>query len=134
MAGILEYDSNNSGGTWWLTEEDWDKLEAAGWTVHWARHDPSAFANVATRVYEKEDLLKKFEKTDVTYLARAKACSAAKRFDTKEEGIKEWEELTGEHAGAEGCNCCGNPHNFTWYDDSGEETHASIEIMSRMVW
>ena len=29
----IVYSSNNSGGSWWLSDEDWKKLEAAGWNV-----------------------------------------------------------------------------------------------------
>jgi len=35
----VEYDSNNSGGGWWLDDEDWRKLEVAGWTVNWGGLD-----------------------------------------------------------------------------------------------
>ena len=33
--GILTYNNNNSGGRWWLTDEDYKALEENGWTVHW---------------------------------------------------------------------------------------------------
>jgi hypothetical protein len=29
------YSSNNSGGRWWLKDDDWYALEAAGWIVNW---------------------------------------------------------------------------------------------------
>ena len=32
----VEYNSNNSGGGWWLDDQDWKALEAAGWKVAWA--------------------------------------------------------------------------------------------------
>lgn len=35
MPGWLEYDSNNSGGNFWLRDEDWKALEDAGWIVGW---------------------------------------------------------------------------------------------------
>lgn len=38
MTVQLFYDSNNSGGSWWLKDEDWVSLEDAGWIVHWI-HD-----------------------------------------------------------------------------------------------
>jgi hypothetical protein len=31
----IEYSSNNSGGSWWLSDDDWKKLEDAGWVVEW---------------------------------------------------------------------------------------------------
>lgn len=35
MSGWILYDSNNSGGSFWLTDENWRDLEAAGWHVEW---------------------------------------------------------------------------------------------------
>jgi hypothetical protein len=35
MAGWIEYDSNNSGGSFWLSDENWKALEEAGWVVGW---------------------------------------------------------------------------------------------------
>lgn len=35
MSGFISYDSNNSGGRWWLKDEDWKALEDAGWHVDW---------------------------------------------------------------------------------------------------
>lgn len=32
---IVEYSSNNSGGSWWLSDKHWLALEAAGWRVEW---------------------------------------------------------------------------------------------------
>ena len=31
----VEYSSNNSGGSWWLSDDDWRKLEKAGWEIQW---------------------------------------------------------------------------------------------------
>ena len=31
----VEYITNNSGGSWWLSDDDWKALEAAGWKVEW---------------------------------------------------------------------------------------------------
>lgn len=33
MSGILHYDSNNSGGSFWLSPENWQDLVAAGWEI-----------------------------------------------------------------------------------------------------
>jgi hypothetical protein len=35
MSGWIEYGSNNSGGSFWLKDEDWKALAEAGWTVDW---------------------------------------------------------------------------------------------------
>jgi hypothetical protein len=37
----VEYSSNNSGGNWWLKDEDWRALEAAGWEVDWIANKKS---------------------------------------------------------------------------------------------
>ena len=36
----VEYSHNNSGGEWWLTDENWQALEKAGWKVNWVKDDP----------------------------------------------------------------------------------------------
>lgn len=36
------------------------------------------------------------------------------------DAIVEWENVTGQDAAAEGCNCCGRPHDFTEYNENGE--------------
>lgn len=123
MTGVLDYDSNNSGGSWWLKDEDWEALEAKGWNVHWAQKNPN---------YSLE-LLDKREKTGYRWLG-ALATGAAKKFDNKEEGLKEWQDITGEDPGAEGCNCCGPPHNFTWHDDDGSTGYGSIMVSSEFTW
>lgn len=78
------YASNNSGGTWWLTDEDWKALEEAGWKVHWE---------------------------DERFLGTL-AMSAAKENTTLREAIEEWESITNQSAYAVGCDCCGSPHSF----------------------
>ena len=39
----VEYDSNNSGGNWWLDDNDWKALEAAGWKVDWESEKTDGF-------------------------------------------------------------------------------------------
>lgn len=102
MSGKLEYHSNNSGGDWWLDDNDWQALEAGGWHVEWVKDQDD-------RVFRDGD----------RFLG-ALATDASKRFDSKREGIEEWERLTGESAASLGCGCCGPPHTFTWIGDDGE--------------
>lgn len=82
---VIEYSSNNSGGDWWLDDEDWYALESAGWDVEW-KGDRwlGALATRATR----EGL-------------------------SREAAIAEWESVTGQNADSEGCDCCGQPHYFS---------------------
>ena len=86
----IKYESTNSGGKWWLSDDDWKKLEAAGWAVEW----------------EKERGLKRGLRT----LAKR----ASKDFETVGDAIREFEKVTGQDASDEGCNCCGAPHSFSW--------------------
>lgn len=81
---IIEYSSNNSGGDWWLKDEDWRSLESAGWKVQWL----------------KERWL------------GAIAISASKEFDSIDAAVDEFESITGQDANEEGGPCCGYPHNF----------------------
>lgn len=90
----VEYDSNNSGGSWWLTDEDWHNLEAAGWDVEWVKDRPYWGRNGEDR-----------------WLG-ALATSATRHGLSMDEAIAEFEEVTGQGAYEAGCECCGPPHNF----------------------
>ncbi len=80
----IEYDSNNSGGYWWLTDDNWKALENAGWTVNW-RSERFLGASATSATIEAEDL------------------------DT---AINSWEKAISMRAHDLGCGCCGPPHNF----------------------
>ncbi len=94
----ITYDSNNSGGDWWLKDEHWHALEAAGWTVHWAKD---------------KDYTGSVDK-DGRWLG-ALATSASKEFASVDDAVFEWEGVTGQCASDQGCSCCGTPHSF--HDD-----------------
>lgn len=91
MENIVRYKANNSGGSWWLADEDWRALEKAGWTVEWFRNDP----------YYKSD----------RFLG-ALASSATRTGLSLGDAIAEWERITGQESSALGCECCGTPHYF----------------------
>lgn len=103
--GWVEYSSNNSGGYWWLTDEDWRKLEAAGWEVDWYGESTSNFV-VRSLTSEGRFL-------------GALASSARRQALSLEMAIAEWQYITGQDPADEGCNCCGSPHSFYVYDSSG---------------
>lgn len=84
MTKKTHYSSNNSGGNWWLTDKNWKDLEDAGWEVDWEK-------------YRFLDAL---------------ATSASRNLPI-DQAIREFEEITGENANAEGCSCCGQPHYFS---------------------
>ena len=93
----VTYSSNNSGGYWWLKDDDWLALEAAGWKVDWVADNP------------------RFGTGD-RWLG-ALAMRATREGLTLRESVEEWEEITGQNAADQGCNCCGSPHDF--YDERG---------------
>jgi hypothetical protein len=102
MGCTVEYVSNNSGGSWWLEDKDWENLEAAGWIVDWCR--------------DKKDKLH----IDGDRWLGALATSATKRNTTLREAISEFERITRLNAASEGCQCCGPPHSFREEDESGK--------------
>ncbi len=100
---VLHYDSNNSGGDWWLKDKDWKGLEKCGWTVQWRDDCPDnrwlgALATAAWIEVSNED-------------------TAADR------RIREWQKVTGDIGTEMGCNCCGPPHSFnvSEHDEKDEE-------------
>lgn len=94
---MIEYDSNNSGGSWWLSDEDWVSLENAGWNVAW---------------YSEPSNLPMFSASADGRWLGALASQASREGLTLEEAVAEWEAITGQSANAEGCDCCGRPHSF----------------------
>lgn len=108
---ITEYSSNNSGGDWWLTDQNWRDLEAAGWTVNWFANDPH-YNGEGTGPYDFGKMTDK----DGRWL-RALASHATREGLSMRDAIAEWERVTGESSNALGCSCCGTPHSFS--DDEG---------------
>jgi hypothetical protein len=149
-AGWLHYEANNSGGEWWLKDEDWQALEDAGWVVHWVhsatidhgvdfpekgdpKKDPHAYA-----LKNKDPLPHSHEygpcrfiqapRTDQRWLG-ALAKSACKRFGSAAEGVAEFEFLAHQSARDEGCSCCGPPHSFEWEGDDGTKSYGRTRIV-----
>lgn len=92
----FRYASNNSGGSWWLKDEDWKNLEAKGWKVDWIKDLPN------------DSFLKGKDGRWLGALAK----SATKEFPNLGEAIADFEIITGQDYYDEGCNCCGNPHDI----------------------
>jgi hypothetical protein len=110
----VEYSSNNSGGSWWLSDEDWKALEKAGWNVHWEKdNNPiggtdkdgrwlgalATGADIKVNTYDMSDAFK--------------------------QAVESWRTATGQNPGAEGCNCCGSPHSFS--GETGEHGELGYE-------
>lgn len=147
MTGILTYSSNNSGGSWWLEDSDWDALEAAGWVVHWHHDaddpshehaDASEWAGIS-HSHAYSDRLVAVEKptSDAFRWLGALAKSASKATDDPDAAIAEFESLTNQSADDEGCNCCGPPHNFSFTDSEGKNHYfdsAPVSVSYQRSW
>lgn len=96
----IEYDSNNSGGGWWITDQNWKDLEAAGWEVQW-------FKNEASNGYKER-------------FCDALAMKARRYGVSRRVAMAEFEDITGLSPYEEGCDCCGQPHYFSQYDQNGK--------------
>ena len=151
----VEYDTNNSGGSWWLKTADWQALENAGWIIHWIHelipvYDKDGLKcyvddvdNPSHTHYPSEDYdydLKwgnhKHKYSDPLVPSTwsggdwmgAAATSAAKVVANSDEAfaaVGEFERITKQRASDEGCNCCGPPHSFTLVDDEGNSKYFS---------
>lgn len=106
----VTYDSNNSGGSWWLKDEDWKELEKAGWKVAWGSYSKKC---------------KTAEEAEENRCLGALATSASKNFKTVREAMEEFEKITGQDVTEEGCNCCGAPHHFEWSTKEDKYNFAS---------
>ena len=122
-----EYSSNNSGGNWWLSDENWKQLEEEGWFVIWGGlyfcnskdswSAPPAGAPTCTakqchghRRYNSYEAV--VAAGDGVRWLGALARDAWKKFHSEGEAIAEWERITGQNVEDEGCSCCGSPHSI----------------------
>lgn len=128
VKGITEYSSNNSGGRWWLTDEDWRNLEAAGWKVQWGRvYFCGSKWNLDEEEHNKPDQPCVGEcpghyasaADESQRWLRALAKGATREGLTLGEAIGQWESVTGQDSSILGCGCCGAPHSFTFDGEDG---------------
>ena len=147
----VEYDSNNSGGSWWLSDEDWKKLEEAGWVVDWARLE-NLYTDEGGYVRDEETGLPKLvpvgqgnskyggswvsKGDDGEYRYLGALARKAWKLDAASlrEAANEWEDITGQSALDAGCACCGQPHNFTLYDDNHKYVESGPEAEYSASW
>lgn len=115
----VEYISNNSGGRWWLKDEDWYALEKAGWKVKWIKDN---------------DFYKKLSSVEAGRWLGALATEASRKGLSLRDAVSEWERVTGKSATAAGCPCCGNPHNFMLYNDEGEYVESGPHTSYEADW
>lgn len=128
----IEYNTNNSGGSFWLTTAQWVALEKAGWRVYWVSEK-----NGDTYLFDDGDFIRdetgmpvqaETDSTKAGSWLGAKAMSACLSGVTLEKAIEQWEEITGQAADAPGCFCCGQPHNFIEYDDNGKIRYRGPDV------
>lgn len=125
----VEYRSNNSGGDWWLSDDDWKALERAGWVVRWETLDHEY--TDGGREYARDDrgLPKLVPSQDTRFVRDGRFLGALARAAYRHglplmDAVSEWERVTGCTATDAGCPCCGAPHSFTEYDDNGEHVRS----------
>lgn len=102
---LIKYYSNNSGGGDWLDKDQWRALEEAGWRLFGFN---DFIFNDGKYALDGKGLPKR-KKSQIDKNMKY----AFKRFNSIDEAIEEFERLTGEDADAEGCECCGQPHEFS---------------------
>ena len=137
---LVEYDSTNSGGDWWLSDDDWINLEKAGWHVEWGGivfcYDEDCDFNFSDRlqppVCENPSKCKghrKYEShTEVkNRFLNALSTGCSKEFNSMKEAIVEFEKITGQDTTKEGRNCCGPPHTF--WDKTNNKYYSGEDIL-----
>lgn len=115
----VEYSSNNSGGHWWLTDEDWYALEKAGWKVRWAASD---------------EFQSTYLGNDGKYMGALATYATLPECASLREAAQSWERATKKSSTDAGCPCCGQPHNFTLYDDEGHYVTSGPETSYSASW
>ena len=80
-----------------MKDEDWYKLEKAGWNVKWEKDNKRSWQSEPSERW-----------------LGALATVATKEFAHPRDAMIEFELLTGQKVTDEGCNCCGPPHTFSW--------------------
>lgn len=143
----IEYASNNSGGDWWLEDNDWRALEKAGWIVQWAWLSP-LYNDEGEHVYEANGLpklalasennskfsLNKSVKEGDRWLGALAHKAYKPGCGSLREAANEWEEVTGKSALDAGCPCCGQPHSFMLYSDDGKHLESGPDTDYSCSW
>jgi hypothetical protein len=139
----VEYSANNSGGDWWLTDDDWKALEKAGWIVQWAWMENVYTDKGATRMKNGLPMLRKRTKGkyswEVTKVGERYMGALAKyaykpNCSTLREAADEFDRVTSQCSTDAGCACCGQPHDFTLYDDKGKYIKSGPSTEYRAAW
>ena len=109
----IRYSTNNSGGSYWLGQKDWDALEKAGWLVEWSAWERG--------------------RRDWDWGSDVPAHYAwAPAGMTEDQARVSFTDATGQSSWEEGCNCCGVPHNF--YEDGESDVDQWVRYASPNGW
>jgi len=112
------YSSNNSGGRWWLTDDNWRDLEKAGWEVSW-------FSKETDRIFSADK--------DGRWLGALAFKATRRGVNSLREAAAEWERITKRSSTDAGCACCGQPHTFTLYKN-GKYTESGPDARYEASW
>lgn len=145
---FVTYSSNNSGGSWWLSDEQWFALEKAGWKVHWHSlsnvygkngewvldDDGTPKLSPISEVKGSRPVFTQKDKDGNYRFLGALANYAYRSGLGMREAAEEWERITGSDATAAGCPCCGQPHRFTEYDSTGRYVKSGPTVSYDADW
>lgn len=136
MTILVEYSSNNSGGGWWLSAEDWIALYDAGWQLK-RPYSECRYSDSGNASAEDEAHNWGLDpRSPESEWLGAITTNARKEFDSMREAVEGWESLTSGNAADEGCNCCGPPHYFSGTDvETGDYVSGpEIRVDSYLEW
>lgn len=146
----VEYNSNNSGGSWWLTDADWKALEDDGWIVAWAnlRHsftpsgDYERESNGVPRLVPRDGTeerthsigIKKDDKGVHRYMGAVAREAYLPDCDDIRRAAESFDKVTSCLSTSAGCPCCGQPHNFTSHGDDGSWGDSGPHVTYTAEW
>lgn len=119
----IEYSSNNSGGNWWLTDDDWRNLEKAGWKVFWTNNE-FVYDSRGNHVIGPDGMpvFRSSVPGDLRYSEDGRWLGSIAKYAfraglTEEQAKAEFSKITGQDTEEPGCHCCGQPHNFFEFEN-----------------
>lgn len=104
---VYEFSENNSGGSWWLNREAYDRLFEAGWYYEPSEYDKQAGHDTNPFLGEKGDTVPYGWRHGLRFEA-----------DSIQAAVESWEAATGQDFFAQGCPCCGCPFSMHGVDSN----------------
>ena len=116
---LYELSENNSGGSFWLSRRDYERLFEDGWFIHETERSEFSLSDDFGRYDAPRWGSKEEQGEGVPYSWRHNLRVEA---SSMQEAVERFEAATGQDFFAEGCNCCGAP--FTMYAvEDGERSY-----------